>query len=52
MDPSEEARQLEQAAKEEILSAKSLDDLEAVRVKYLGRKGLVTQCLRKVSTRL
>ncbi len=48
MDPSEEARRLESDAKEEILSAKSLEDLEAVRVKYLGRKGLLTGLLRKL----
>lgn len=48
MDPSDEARQLESAAKEEVLSAKSLEDLEAVRVKYLGRKGLLTGLLRKL----
>ena len=48
MDPSDEARQLENTAREEILSAKSLEDLEAVRVKYLGRKGLLTGLLRKL----
>lgn len=48
MDPSDEARQLESTAREEILSAKSLEDLEAVRVKYLGRKGLLTGLLRKL----
>jgi phenylalanyl-tRNA synthetase alpha chain len=48
MDPSEEARQLERTAKEEICSAKSLGDLEAARVKYLGRKGLLTGLLRKL----
>jgi len=48
MDPSDEARQLENTAREEILSAKSLEDLEAIRVKYLGRKGLLTGLLRKL----
>ncbi len=48
MDPNEEARQLEKAAEEEIRSADSLETLEAVRVKYLGRKGLLTGLLRKL----
>lgn len=48
MDPNEEARQLERAAEEEIRSADSLETLEAVRVKYLGRKGLLTGLLRKL----
>jgi phenylalanyl-tRNA synthetase alpha chain len=48
MDPSDEARQLESTARGEILSAQSLEDLEAVRVRYLGRKGLLTGLLRKL----
>jgi phenylalanyl-tRNA synthetase alpha chain len=48
MDPNEEARQLEKTAKEEIRSAETLEALEAVRVKYLGRKGLLTGLLRKL----
>lgn len=48
MDPNEEARQLEKTAKEEIRSANTLEALEAVRVKYLGRKGLLTGLLRKL----
>lgn len=48
MDPNEEARQLEKAAEEEIRSADNLETLEAIRVKYLGRKGLLTGLLRKL----
>lgn len=39
-------KQLESLAKEEILSAISSDDLEKVRVKYLGKKGELTEVLR------
>jgi phenylalanyl-tRNA synthetase alpha chain len=48
MDPSEEARQLETAAQDAIRAARTLEDLEAVRVKYLGRKGLLTGLLREL----
>jgi phenylalanyl-tRNA synthetase alpha chain len=50
MGPSEEARQLEAEAREKISAARSLGDLEAVRVKYLGRKGLLTGLLRKLGS--
>lgn len=39
-------KQLQSIAKEEILSANSSEDLERVRVKYLGKKGELTEVLR------
>ncbi len=39
-----------QRSKEEIDSAKTLKDLEALRVRYLGRKGKLTQVLRSLAS--
>jgi phenylalanyl-tRNA synthetase alpha chain len=48
MDLHDEARAAQDAARGEIRSSGSLDDLDAVRVKYLGRKGEITLLLRKL----
>ncbi len=48
MDLRDEARAAQDAARGEIQSCASLEDLDAVRVKYLGRKGEVTLLLRKL----
>jgi phenylalanyl-tRNA synthetase alpha chain len=48
MDLHDEARAAQDAARGEIQSCKNLEDLDAVRVKYLGRKGEVTLLLRKL----
>lgn len=40
--------QLEQSIRDDIAAAGDLDDLEAARVKYLGRKGQVTSMLRGI----
>jgi phenylalanyl-tRNA synthetase alpha chain len=48
MDLRDEARKAGEAAGLEIASAGSLDDVEAARVKYLGRKGVLTLLLRKL----
>jgi len=40
--------QLEQSLREDVESCESLDDLESVRVKYLGRKGALTALLRGI----
>ena len=37
---------LQEDAKEEIISVDSLEDLEKIRVKYLGKKGELTEVLR------
>jgi phenylalanyl-tRNA synthetase alpha chain len=42
----EEIRKLEQNARQEIFAADSPEELERLRVKYLGRKGALTQILR------
>ena len=49
MDLRDEAREAGRAARQEINGSKTLEDLEAGRVKYLGRKGAVTLLLRKLS---
>ena len=48
MDLHDEARAAQDAARGEIQSSGSLEDLDAVRVKYLGRKGEITLLLRKL----
>ena len=48
MDLHDEARAAQDAARGEIQSCGSLEDLDAVRVKYLGRKGEITLLLRKL----
>jgi phenylalanyl-tRNA synthetase alpha chain len=48
MDLHDEARAAQDAALGEIQSCKNLEDLDAVRVKYLGRKGEITLLLRKL----
>ena len=48
MDLHDEARAAQDAARGEIQSSSSLEDLDAVRVKYLGRKGEITLLLRKL----
>jgi phenylalanyl-tRNA synthetase alpha chain len=45
----EKAKKLIAEAKESIESAMSLQGLEEVRVKYLGKKGEITQALRSLS---
>jgi phenylalanyl-tRNA synthetase alpha chain len=44
----DDAKRTEKSASQEILSCKSLQDLESKRIKYLGRKGVVTRLLRKL----
>jgi len=39
---------LKQSSVKEIQEAKTLDELEAVRIKYLGRKGLLTNFLKEI----
>jgi phenylalanyl-tRNA synthetase alpha chain len=48
MDLRDEARKTQQTAADEIRSAKSLEDLKSVRIKHLGRKGVLTLLLRKL----
>ncbi len=48
MDLRDEARKAKEAADREISSSKMLDELQAKKVKYLGRKGVVTLLLRKL----
>jgi phenylalanyl-tRNA synthetase alpha chain len=48
MDLDDEARTAENSARSEILSCGSLQDIEAIRIKYLGRKGILTLLLRKL----
>jgi phenylalanyl-tRNA synthetase alpha chain len=45
----EQLKQVEQEAITEIKSAKDKDSLEALRVKYLGRKGIITELFKKMS---
>jgi len=45
----EKLRELEQGALKDLGAADGVDGLKALRVKYLGRNGAVTQCLRKMS---
>jgi phenylalanyl-tRNA synthetase alpha chain len=49
MDLHDEAGEAKRAARDEITSCGDLDALEAVRVKYLGRKGALTLLLRKLA---
>jgi phenylalanyl-tRNA synthetase alpha chain len=44
----DEAGRVKQAAADEILSCRSLQDVEAARIKFLGRKGVLTLLLRKL----
>ena len=48
MDLRDEAREVKQTATDEILSSNSLQEIESARVKHLGRKGTLTQLLRKL----
>ena len=45
----DEIKQIGQQALSEIASAASPDNLEALRIKYLGRKGIVTELFKKMS---
>jgi phenylalanyl-tRNA synthetase alpha chain len=45
----EKLRALEQQALKDLEAADGQEGLKALRVKYLGRKGAVTQCLRQMS---
>ncbi len=46
----EELQRAARDAQEEITAARSKEDLEQARVKYLGRKGLITQALRSLGS--
>lgn len=46
----EQLEQLKSTAHKEIAAATDLDNLEALRVKFLGRKGQLTNILRSLST--
>jgi phenylalanyl-tRNA synthetase alpha chain len=48
MDLRDEALGARKVAGEEILSSKNLQDIESVRVRYLGRRGVLTLLLRKL----
>jgi phenylalanyl-tRNA synthetase alpha chain len=48
MDLRDEAKKTLGAARAEVDSSRTLDEIEAVRVKYLGRKGTLTLLLRKL----
>jgi phenylalanyl-tRNA synthetase alpha chain len=48
MDLHDEAAKAEKSARREVDACKSLKDIDAVRVKYLGRKGILTGLLRKL----
>jgi phenylalanyl-tRNA synthetase alpha chain len=48
MDLRQEAKKAKKSADADILSCTGLDDIEAVRVRYLGRKGVLTLLLRKL----
>ncbi len=43
-------KKLETQVREEVDRAASITDLEALQIRFLGRKGELTQCLREVST--
>ena len=43
-----EIQELQEAALKEIQAAAKAEDLERLRVKYLGRKGALTQILRSL----
>jgi phenylalanyl-tRNA synthetase alpha chain len=47
-----EIDQLETSLREDAARCQSLDELEAVRIKYLGRKGVVTALLRSIKDAL
>lgn len=42
--------ELTKQAREELLAASGVDDLENIRIKYLGRKGKITAALRSISS--
>ncbi|MGB2706445.1 MAG: phenylalanine--tRNA ligase subunit alpha, partial [Candidatus Omnitrophota bacterium] len=44
----EEIRNIKQSFEEELASAKSADSLEAIRIKYLGRKGFIAELMGKL----
>ena len=46
----EQFEQIASAAMQELKAVKTADDLEAFRVKYLGRKGIVTGMLSQIGT--
>jgi len=48
MDLRYEAREAGEAAHREIRSSRTLDEIEAIRVRFLGRKGILTLLLRKL----
>jgi phenylalanyl-tRNA synthetase alpha chain len=48
MNPADEARRLRAEALGAIAAARSADDLEAVRIRYLGRKGAIRALLRSL----
>lgn len=48
MDLHDEAAEAKKRAGAEIASSESLEDLEAARIRYLGRKGALTLLLRKL----
>jgi phenylalanyl-tRNA synthetase alpha chain len=48
MDLRQEAKKAEKSARQDILSCTSLEDIEAARIRYLGRKGVLTLLLRKL----
>lgn len=45
-----ETEQLEKSLREDVEGSSSLEQLESVRVKYLGRKGAITSLLRAIKT--
>lgn len=48
MDLRDEASKTRELARKEIASCKTLEEIEAARVKYLGRKGVLTLLLRRL----
>ncbi len=48
MDLQSEAARIREAAAKAIKTCKSIDDVDAVRVKYIGRRGELTLLLRKL----
>ena len=48
MDLRDEASKAQESARAEVLRAADLEQIEATRVKYLGRKGVLTLLLRKL----
>lgn len=49
MDLRDEARKAKQTAVAQILSCKTCEDIESARIKYLGRKGILTRLLRALA---